>query len=222
VAHRRPPDGQSAGSLRDGCARTTGLILGEQKLRLFLQEIRDLRLRCGQQDDLTTDPEYFITANTLRFRRVAAVLIRRDRELEACVFFIEHCILGVGLGILDGGDAAGESLVVAPEPFRVEYVHLAAQSLLEIWRIHGVSLRMSGCSRPCMDVMGPESRYRVFATRDTPRRLPLESTYRKMLAAMGRLKPKSLYTLAQIGKQDAIRALFPVQFRLRVSIRLPQ
>ena len=57
MAHRHPLDGQSAGPLRDGCARTTGLILGEQKLRLFLQEIRDLRLRCGQQDDLTTDPE---------------------------------------------------------------------------------------------------------------------------------------------------------------------
>jgi hypothetical protein len=210
VADRLPLDGRSAGPLRDGCARTTDLILGEPKLRQFLQEIRELRLRCGQQNDLTTDPEYFIAANAIRFRRVATVLIRRDRELEACVFFIEHCILGVGLGILDGGDAAGESLVVAPEPFRVEYVHLAAQSLLGIWRIHGVSLRMSGCSRHCMDVMGPESRYRVFAARDTPRRLPLETTYHKMLAAMGPRTRRSLAGKRRQLEESAHVVFLPV------------
>jgi hypothetical protein len=85
VAERLALDGRSAGPLLDGCERNTDLILGERKLRPFLQEIRELRLRCGQQDDLTTDPEYFNAANTLRFRRVAAVLVRRDRELEACV-----------------------------------------------------------------------------------------------------------------------------------------
>jgi hypothetical protein len=77
VADRLARHGRSAGPLLDGSQRTTDLIIGEQKLRVFLQEIRDLRLRCGQQDDLTTDPEYFIAANALRFRRVAAVLIRR-------------------------------------------------------------------------------------------------------------------------------------------------
>ena len=206
--HRLPLDGRGVGPLRDSCARTTSLILGEKKLRPFLQEIRDLRLRCGQQDDLTTDPEYFIAANTLRFRRVAAVLIRRDGELEACVYFFEHCILGVGLGLLEGGDAAGESLVVAPEPFRVEYVHLAAQSLLEIWRIHGVSLLMSGSSRRCKDVLGPESRYRVLVARDMPRRLPLESTYRKMLAGMG---PRTRRSLA--GKRRQLEQSAHVVFR---------
>jgi hypothetical protein len=198
VADRLARHGRSAGPLLDGSQRTTDLIIGEQKLRVFLQEIRDLRLRCGQQDDLTTDPEYFIAANTLRFRRVLAVLIRRDQELEACVFFIEHCILGVGLGFLDGGDAAGESLVAAPEPFRTEYVLLAAQALLRFSRIHGVSLRMSGSCDRCIDVMGPESRYRVFVATDTPRKLPLEGSYREMLAAMG---PRTRRSLAAKRRQ---------------------
>jgi hypothetical protein len=210
VALRIPLDGRSAGPLRDGYARTTHLVLGEPKLRQFLQEIRVLRLRCGQQDDLTTDPEYFITANAIRFRRVATVLIRRDRELEACVFFIEHCILGVGLGLLDGGDATGESLVVAPEPFRVEYVHLAAQALLEIRRIHGVSLRMSGSFRHCKEVMGPESRHRVFVARDTPHRLPLESTYRKLLAGMGPRTRRSLAGKRRQLEQSAHVVFLPV------------
>jgi hypothetical protein len=192
VADRLARHGRSAGPLLDSGARTTDLIIGEQKLRVFLQEIRDLRLRCGPQDDLTTDPEYFIAANTLRFRRIATVLIRRDRKLEACVFFMEHRVCGVGFGLLDGGDAAGENLVVAPDPFRVEYVHLAAQALLRLKHIHGVSLRMSGRFHPCLDIMGPESRYRVCVATDTPRKLPLESSYRGMLDAMGSRTRRSL------------------------------
>jgi hypothetical protein len=59
---------------------------------------------------------------------------------------MEGSILGVGLGLFNGGDNTGESLVVGPEVFRMEYVHLAAQSPLGFWRIHGVGLRMSGPS----------------------------------------------------------------------------
>jgi hypothetical protein len=210
VAHRHPLDGRSAGPLRDGCARTTGLILGEQKLRLFLQEIRDLRLRCGRQDDLTTDPEYFITFNSTRFRRVAAVLIRRDQELEACVYFFEHCIMGVGLGLLEGGDPAGESLVAAPHAFRVEYVYMAAQALLRCWRIHGVSLRMSAYLNDCVDVMGPGNRYRIFVRRDTPRKLPLESTYSGMLAAMGHRTRRSLAGKRRLLEESAHIEFVPV------------
>ena len=210
MADRLALDGRSAGPLLDGCERTTDLIIGEHKLRPFLQEIHKLRLRCGQQDDLTTDPEYFIAANTLRFRRVAAVLIRRDQELEACVFFMEHCILGVGLGLLDGGDAAGESLVAGPEAFRVDYVHLAAQALLRLWRIHGVSLRISAPFDHCIDVMGPENRNCIFVGRDTPRKLPLESTYREMLAGMGSRTRRSLAAKRRQLEENAHVVFVPV------------
>lgn len=210
VADRLALDGRSASPLLDGRERTTELIIGERKLRPFLQEICELRLRCGQQDDLTTDPEYFIAANTLRFRRVAAVLIRRDQELEACVFFMEHCILGVGLGLLDGGDAAGESLVAGPEAFRVEYVHLAAQALLRLWRIHGVSLRIGAPFDHCIDVMGPESRHRIFVGKDTPRKLPLESTYREMLASMGSRTRRSLAAKRRQLEESAHVVFLPV------------
>jgi hypothetical protein len=192
VADRLGLNGRSAGPLLDGCERTSDLIIGEHKLRPFLEEIRELRLRCGQQDDLTTDPEYFIAANTLRFRRVGAVLIRRNQELEACVFFMEHCVLGVGLGLLDGGDSAGESLVAGAEAFRVEYVHLAAQALLRLWRIHGVSLRISAPFDHCIDVMGSGSRHCIFVGKEIPRKLPLESSYREMLAGMGARTRRSL------------------------------
>ena len=113
------------------CARTTQLVIGNRELRSCLAEILELRRRCGQEDDLTTEPEYFIAANTLANRRCAAVLIRREQELEACVLFYEHTRLGIGLGLFRGGDYIGESLVAGPETYRVHYVHLASAGTAE-------------------------------------------------------------------------------------------
>jgi hypothetical protein len=74
---------RTARSTFDSRIRTTELVIGERNLRPFIPAIRELRLRCGQQDDLTTDPQYFVAANTMN-RRVAAVLIRRYQELVSC------------------------------------------------------------------------------------------------------------------------------------------
>jgi len=181
----------------DHTKRTCELIIGERKLRTFLPAIRELRQRCGQQDDLTTDPQYFIAANTLKDRRVAAVLIRRDRELEACVLFFEHCKFGIGLGIFRGGDGIGESLVAGPQPFRVQYIHLATQALLRHWRIHGVSLAVMASVDQCIEIMGPEGEGRMFSARNVAHTLPLENTYPAILAAMGRRTRRSLATKRQ-------------------------
>ena len=80
------------------------VVIGNRQLHTHLAEIRELRRRCGQEDDLTTEPEYFIAANAVANRRCAAVLIRGDKELEACVLFYEHCRFGIGLGLFRGGD----------------------------------------------------------------------------------------------------------------------
>jgi hypothetical protein len=92
---------RSVSTLSD-CARATQLAIGHRELYTCLPEILELRRRCGQEDDLTTEPQYFIAANTLANRRCAAVLIRREGELEACVLFFEHTRLGVGLGLFRG------------------------------------------------------------------------------------------------------------------------
>jgi hypothetical protein len=97
--------------------------------------------------------------------------------------------------------------VAGPEDFRVEYVHLAAQALLQFRRIHGVSLRISAPFDRCIDVMGPESRYRTFIARDAARKLPLESTYPGMLAAMG---PRTRRSLA--GKRRLLEESAHVEF----------
>jgi hypothetical protein len=191
----------------DGRTRTTELVIGERNLRAFIPAILELRLRSGQEDDLTMDPQYFIAANAQKNRRVAAVLIRQNQELEACVFFFEHCRLGMGLGLLRGGGSIGEGLVAGPEALRLHYVDLATQTLLQHWRIHGVSLAMTASLEHCVEVMGPEGKYRLFSERKIQRKLPLENTYRAMLAGMG---PRTRRSLA--GKRQQLETRAHVSF----------
>jgi hypothetical protein len=182
-----------------GIDNAIGLAFEERKLCAFVPAIRELRQRCGQQDDLTTDPQYFIAVNTLKGRRVTAVLIRRDHELEACVLFFEYCRFGVGLGLLRGGDAMGEGLVTGPAAFRIEYVHLATQALLQRWRIHGVSFATGASLHRCIEVLGPQDKYRIFSARSVAHKLPLENCYQTLLAGMG---PRTRRSLA--GKRRSL------------------
>jgi hypothetical protein len=193
---------QTACPTFDGRTRTTELIIGKRNLRAFSPAILELRLRSGQQDDLMTDPRYLIAANTLN-RRVTAVLIRRDNNLEACVFFYEHCKFGIGLGVMRGGGLIGENCVAGREAFRLQYIQFAAQALLRHWRIHGVSISVRARLDDCLEVMGPKSSYRIFSERNIQYKLRLESTYSGMLAAMG---PRTRRSLAAKRRQLETRA----------------
>ncbi len=183
------------------------VVIGNRQLHTHLAEIRELRRRCGQEDDLTTEPEYFIAANAVANRRCAAVLIRGDKELEACVLFYEHCRFGIGLGLFRGGDYIGESLVAAPAALRLQYVHLASQALLKRARIHGVSITMKASAESCTEVMGPGSQFRRFRGTEVQHKLPLASTYEGMLAGLG---PRTRRSLA--GKRQQLEKSANVEF----------
>jgi hypothetical protein len=197
---------RAASTFIDG-PRETELLVGNGALRRHLAEILELRRSCGQEDDLTTEPEYFMAANTLINRRCSAVLIRRDRELEACVLFYEHTRLGIGTGLFRGGDYIGESLVVGRESLRATYVHLATQTLLKKWRIHGVSLSIKGPADRCIVIMGPESDFRRFRSSEVQHKLPLAGTYEGMLANLG---PRTRRSLA--GKRQQLEKSANVKF----------
>jgi hypothetical protein len=187
--------------------RDLELVIGNRELHSWVAEIRDLRRRCGQEDDLTTEPEYFIAANTLANRRCAAVLIRRAGRLEACVLFFEHTRFGVGLGLFRGGDYMGESLVVAPKALRVHYVHLAIQALLKKSRIHGVSLTVKAPVDTCIQVMGQQTNCRRLCAAEVKHTLPLAKTYEGMLARLG---PRTRRSLA--GKRHQLEKSANVEF----------
>lgn len=192
VNHPALPLRASAGAMFDTRDRTTDLIVGERKLLACLPSIRQLRLRCGQQADRTTDPDYFIAANMMSQRKPGAVLIHLNQELEACVLLYEIRRFGIGLGILRLGDHVGESLIIGPEKFRADYILLAAQALLRRWPFHGLSLTMRASLADSIQVMGPEGKYRMFSERSTQHQLPLEKTYEAMLAGMGSRTRRSL------------------------------
>jgi hypothetical protein len=207
LADDPPLETRRASATLDGCQRTTELIISERKLRTFIPAIRELRLRCGQQDDFTTDLEYFIGANKQKNRRVAAVLIRQNHDLEACVLFIEHCRFGIGLGLWRGGDTVGDGLVAGPESLRVHYVDLAAQAVLKRWRVYGVSFAERTSLQHCIEVMGPRTKYRMFSGGCIQRKLPLERTYHAMLAGMGHRTRRSV-----AGKRKQLEAHAHVAF----------
>jgi hypothetical protein len=187
--------------------RTRELVVGNQQLISHLAEIRQLRQRCGQEDDRTTEPEYFIATNTLANRRCAAVLIRQDRELEACVFFYEHCRFGIGLGLFRGGDYIGEGLVAGRQELHLQYVNMAMQTLLQQRHVHGVSLTIQAPIDDCIAFMGPASHTRRFCGREVQNTLPLASSYQGMLASLG---PRTRRSLA--GKRKQLQESANVEF----------
>jgi hypothetical protein len=188
-------------------AREARVVIGNKRLQACLTEIRQLRRLCGQEDDLTTEPEYFIATNTLKNRRCAAVLIRRDQELEACVLFYEHTGKGLGVGLFRGGDYIGESLVVAPESRRLFFVKMAAEALFKHWRVHGVSISIKAPVDDCIALMGPASHLRRFCGTEIQHKLPLEPTYEGLLARLG---PRTRRSLA--SKRQQLEKSTNVQF----------
>jgi hypothetical protein len=183
-------------------------MIGQRNLRALIPAILDLRLSCGQQDDFTTDPRYFIAAHTQN-RRVAAALIRHRQKLEACALFYEHSKCGIGLGIMRGGGYIGENFVIGPEAFRLHYAQLAAQTLLQHWRIHSVSISVRSPLEECLEVLGPEGEHRLFAQRTIQCKFPLESTYSATLAAMGPRTRRSLAGKRQKMEKNAHVVFLP-------------
>ena len=193
---------------QENAERTTEVIQGARRLLNYTAALRQLRHDAGELGDLTTDPQYFVAANAMRGRRVLAVLIFRLGQLEACVYFFEHCFYGLGLGLCRGGDGIGEGLVAGGSPaWRVHYVALAARALLGHWRIHGVSLAVLAPVERCLAVMGPADHDHRFASRSVARCFLLADTYRETLARLG---PRTRRSLA--GKRRKLEASRDLEF----------
>jgi hypothetical protein len=170
--------------------------------------LRALRARCGQADDYTTDPQYLIAAQTKTLRSVAAVLIYRNGELEACVLFSQYRCMGLGVGVYHGGNFAGDGLVAGPRQFRTHFVQVASVALLRHWRIYGVSLSVPAPAEQCVAIMGLSGDNHQFNGRNVRRTLALAKTYDAMLAGFGPRTRRSLAT-----KRQQLQARADVQFR---------
>ena len=129
-------------------------------------------------------------------------------QLEACALFYEHYKFGIGLGIMRGGSSIGENLVAGPETFRLQYLQLAAQALLQKqanpWR--GISVRAP--VDHCIEVMGPETAIpHVFGHENTAQAYRWKVLTIAMLAGMG---PRTRRSLA--GKRRKLEENAHVSF----------
>jgi hypothetical protein len=193
---------------------TSELVFGERGLKTYFAQIRQLRLECGQQNDLTTDPQYFILANRLNRRSTVAVLIRRGAELEGCVLVQQYRRFGLRLGLARVGDSLGESQVVGPSSLRLQFVQVAANALLYSARFHAIFVTIRAPLEACVAALGPESKHRRYSRRELRYKLPLAATYADMLAAFG---PRTRRSLA--GKRRQLEQSLNVAFQPEISVK---
>jgi hypothetical protein len=172
---------------------TTELIFGKRKLKQHVAEIRELRSRCGQQDDLTTEPLYFIATTTKR-RTVGAVLFYSGSKLEGCVLFREFHRFGLTLGLARLGDLVGDELAIGSPSLHLQLVDRAARALLRSRRLHALFLTVKAPMEECIRLMGDAGEHANYSRREVQHKLPLAESYEAMLASFGPRTRRSLAT----------------------------
>jgi hypothetical protein len=168
-------------------------LFGVEQILSIKQELEQLRLRCHQQDDVTTDIDYFLTSKDPQNRRPIVVIFRAESALVAAAFFHQVCFVGVGSGLACAGDPMGDGLLIAPAQERETFLRCAIEELVNVQKkFHTVRLRVK-TSRPSLlvDFEAPGLRNK-FIERTVQHRLVLTETYEEMLASFGLRTRRSL------------------------------
>ena len=189
-----PPILLALGSAAPSAAQySTDLLIGVEQILSIKQELEQLRLRCHQQDDVTTDIDYFLTSKDPQNRRPIVVIFRAESALVAAAFFHQVCFVGVGSGLACAGDPMGDGLLIAPAQERETFLRCAIEELVNVQKkFHTVRLRVK-TSRPSLlvDFEAPGLRNK-FIERTVQHRLVLAETYEEMLASFGLRTRRSL------------------------------
>lgn len=189
-----PPILLALGSAAPSAAQySTDLLIGVEQILSIKQELEQLRLRCHQQDDVTTDIDYFLTSKDPQNRRPIVVIFRAESALVAAAFFHQVCFVGVGSGLACAGDPMGDGLLIAPAQERETFLRCAIEELVNVQKkFHTVRLRVK-TSRPSLlvDFEAPGLRHK-FIERTVQHRLVLTETYEEMLASFGLRTRRSL------------------------------
>jgi hypothetical protein len=189
-----PPILLALGSATPSAAKfSTDLFVGVEQILSIKQELHQLRLRCHQQDDITTDIDYFLACKDPQNRRPVVLVFRAESELVAAAFFHQVCFAGVGSGLACAGDPMGEGLVIAPVQEREIFLRCAIEELVSVQKkFHTVRVRAK-TSRIALLVDFETSGLRSkFVERTVQHRLVLAETYAEMLATFGLRTRRSL------------------------------
>jgi hypothetical protein len=201
---------QSAGQF------STDLLIGASRILSVKDEFDELRSRCNQQDDLTTDIDYFISCKHPRNCRPVLLLIRSGSRPAAALLLHEICFVWLGTRLCAGGDSAGDGLLIAPEQQREVFLRRAIHELVNIQkRFHTVRLCVKNSAGETLVNNGAPGVRSKFVERAVKHRLALADTYTGMLASFGPRTRRSLRTkrrrLEDTLRPDFLSGLQPEQ-----------
>jgi hypothetical protein len=174
---------------------STELLQGESSIRAVNTDLAELRTRCSQADDLTTDIDYFLATCPPRNRRPVVLLFRAKSRPEAAVLLHEVCFKGIGTGLCRAGDPAGDGLVVAPPAAREEFLSLAVKYLV---MRHKTFHTVRACMKTAKGL--PMTRFVMpgftskLIDREVKHTLPLNDSYSALLQEFGQRTRRSLRT----------------------------
>jgi hypothetical protein len=173
---------------------STDLLIGTAAILSVKAELDELRSHCKQQDDVTTDIDYFLSCKHSRNCRPVILFFRNKSRPTAAVLLYEVCFAWLGTGLCCGGDSAGEGLLIAPAQERDMLLRSAVEELLSVHkRFHAVRLRVktAGSATLVEYEAGIKSKLVEHKVRH---RLPLASSYADMLSQFGIRTRRSLRT----------------------------
>jgi hypothetical protein len=172
---------------------STDLLIGVEQILSIKPELDQLRLRCHQQDDITTDIDYFLAYKDPENRRPFVLAFRAESELVAATFFHQVCFVGVGSGLACAGDPMGDGLVIAPAQERETFLRCAIEVLVNVQKkFHTVRLRAKTSRTALLVDFETPGLHTKHIERTVQHRLVLAETYEEMLATFGLRTRRSL------------------------------
>jgi hypothetical protein len=197
-----PAASESAGQL------STDLFIGAGAILSVKHELDELRLRCHQQDDLTTDIDYFLSCKHPRNCRPVVLLFRSGSAPAAALFLHEVCFVWFGTRLCAAGDSAGDGILIAPEQQRELFLRRAINELLNVQkRFHTVRLCVKTSAGGTLVGHAAPGLRSKFVERTVKHRLALADTYTGMLASFGPRTRRSLRTKRH-QLEDSLRPEF--------------
>jgi hypothetical protein len=203
-------------SVESAAQFSTDLLVGAGSILSVKAELEELRFRCNQQDDLTTDIDYFLSCKHPRNCRPVVLILRNSSRPAAAVLLHEVCFIWLGTGLCGAGDSAGEGLLIAPAEEREVFLRRAIDQLINVQRrFHTVRLRVKTSSGAAL-VDNAASGINVKLIEGTVKHtLPLAGSYADMLAGFGLRTRRSLRTkrrqLENALRPDFFSSLAPEQ-----------
>jgi hypothetical protein len=185
-----------SGSAAPDTARfSTDLWVGAEAIQSIRQELDELRARCDQQDDVTTDVDYFLSYKDPRNCRPVVLTFRSDSRLEAAAFFHQVCFVWTGTGLGCAGDLAGDGLLIAPAHQREDFLCRAIEELVCVQKkFHTLRLLVKTSSSARLVDFERSGMRSKLIERTVKHRLALAESYPAMLASFGLRTRRSLRT----------------------------